>query len=389
MNVEARGGEGGSSDNFTAQRCFGPGGGGAGGLAYYNSATTPAQITTFLDGGANGIVTNSLNTNCAGEPLGATSGSAGTEAFDYVMPTGVKGNQDCSYVPTINLPDSINACTGQTIVLDAENPGTTINWSTSETTQTISVTENGTFWVSVDDGTFTVCDTVVVEFNPSVSANLGGDRLECIGETVTLTAGPAGLTYMWSTGESSNSIEVTADGTYSVFVDNNGCSATDTVEIQFVPPPTPITNEVILCEAPSVELNAQNPLASYSWSTGETSQTIEVADAGIYSVVIAISSSCAITEEVEVTLCLDGIDVPNTITPNGDGKNDVWKLGNLGSFPDHNVQLFNRNGDLIFNSTNYQNDWDGGNYPDGTYYYIIELGGDSPPVSGTLTVIKG
>ncbi len=81
------------------------------------------------------------------------------------------------------------------------------------------------------------------------------------------------------------------------------------------------------------------------------------------------------------------ITVSGAISPNGDGKNDVFYIKNLEKFPGTNVWIYNRWGNLVYHSDNYQNDWSGtsqsqttigkGNkLPEGTYYYVIQLGGD-------------
>lgn len=77
--------------------------------------------------------------------------------------------------------------------------------------------------------------------------------------------------------------------------------------------------------------------------------------------------------------------IPNLITPNGDGLNDTWQLEFLAEYPNHRVTIFDRNGHIVLESTNYENDWDGTGYNKGSYVartnlmngvytYVIELG---------------
>jgi gliding motility-associated-like protein len=67
------------------------------------------------------------------------------------------------------------------------------------------------------------------------------------------------------------------------------------------------------------------------------------------------------------------------ISPNSDGQNDTWIIGNITDFPEALVQVFDRNGERVFNTTNYQNDWGGnrdGNgdlLPVGSYYYRVDV----------------
>lgn len=77
--------------------------------------------------------------------------------------------------------------------------------------------------------------------------------------------------------------------------------------------------------------------------------------------------------------------IPNIITPNGDGINDTWNLDFLADYPDHHIMIYNRDGAVVFEATNYQNDWDGTgtttsgyvahfNLANGVYTYVIDLG---------------
>ena len=77
------------------------------------------------------------------------------------------------------------------------------------------------------------------------------------------------------------------------------------------------------------------------------------------------------------------INVAEAITPNGDGINDTWMIYNIENHPNNYVRVFNRWGDLVFKTRNYQNDWDGHfknkseSLPDGaSYYYQIDLDGN-------------
>jgi gliding motility-associated-like protein len=76
---------------------------------------------------------------------------------------------------------------------------------------------------------------------------------------------------------------------------------------------------------------------------------------------------------------LDTIIIYNGFSPNGDTKNDFFKIENIELFPDSDLKVFNRWGNLVFQTTGYQNDWDGSfngkQLPDGTYFYRLDLDG--------------
>lgn len=78
---------------------------------------------------------------------------------------------------------------------------------------------------------------------------------------------------------------------------------------------------------------------------------------------------------------------PNVITPNGDGKNDVFKVLGLNAYPENSMSIYNRWGNEIWRSrgTTYQNEWNGNGLNEGTYFYVIKL----KDKTGTINTING
>lgn len=102
---------------------------------------------------------------------------------------------------------------------------------------------------------------------------------------------------------------------------------------------------------------------------------------------------CQVTDQVTLTIG-PPISVPNTITPNGDGINDVWRISGISDFPQAQVTVFSRWGQVVFRDIGYAEPWDGTNrgkrLPTATYYYVIELNSfevEIPPVSGSITLV--
>ncbi len=86
------------------------------------------------------------------------------------------------------------------------------------------------------------------------------------------------------------------------------------------------------------------------------------------------------------------LTVPNVFTPNGDGVNDLFVIQGIERFPQHRLVLFNRWGNEIYQSTRYQNDWDGSTLAEGTYYYVLEVrleNGQWQTIKGFITLIRG
>jgi hypothetical protein len=133
-------------------------------------------------------------------------------------------------LPSAGWPATITECGSAT--LNAMNPGMTYFWATGETTQTINVNYSGVFTVDITDQFGCVgTNSVDVTILDAPILNLGAIKA-CDGDAVNLNAGNPGATYLWSTGETTQSITVTAGGNYSVAVVNpNGCALIDTAMV--------------------------------------------------------------------------------------------------------------------------------------------------------------
>jgi Zn-dependent metalloprotease/subtilisin-like proprotein convertase family protein len=111
---------------------------------------------------------------------------------------------------------------------------------------------------------------------------------------VTLQAS-SGTSYLWSTGETTQSISGLSDGDYSVTVNNSGCSSTAHTSIAFFPDPVPdiiASGPLSFCTGGSVTLST-NPALQYSWNTGDTTNSILVNVSGNYSVTLTGAGGCS------------------------------------------------------------------------------------------------
>lgn len=232
-------------------------------------------------------------------PSGATGGgailrieySAARFCEDGTDPIpGITGDTGGTFSSTTGLV-FISTSTGQ-VDLSASTPGTYV------VTYTAPSSETATTSISIDS-------------IPVVSA--GADVAICTGNSTVLTASGA-TTYSWSTGETTASITVdpTTNTTYTVTGFNGACSATDSVDVTVYPLPTvSISGTLTYCVGASTTLDAGAGFASYSWSSGETSQTIS-ATAGNYTVTVTDSNGCSNTS-AQVTVTETPLDVATVV----------------------------------------------------------------------------
>ena len=109
-----------------------------------------------------------------------------------------------------------------------------------------------------------------------------------------------------------------------------------------------------------------------------------------FTVIVTDSLGCTLDTTLVVDPNVGCFFVATALTPNGDGYNDEWLIGGLEYFPDALVQVYNRWGQLLFESRGYDVPWDGrsnGNpVPIADYYYIIKYDETEDPILGTVTV---
>lgn len=135
----------------------------------------------------------------------------------------------------------------------------------------------------------------------------------------------------------------------------------------------------------SVINNSGTVTYSFNNSVFSTLSLFENLGPGTYDYIIkdggaTISGSVVITEDQAA--CDDKLKPYNGITPNGDGKNDYWQIDGITNFSSNDVSIYNRWGDLVWKTNNYNNTdegkvWrgtnvSGNNLPDATYFYLIE-----------------
>jgi gliding motility-associated-like protein len=194
--------------------------------------------------------------------------------------------------PTLNLGNDQSICQGQSLILDAGNSGATYLWSTSATSQSISVNSSGTYYVNVSQSGCSASDTVTITVNPSPAVDLGQDTGLCRQGSIVLDAGNPGATYLWSTGSSNQSLTIKDTmyipaGYFSVQVSVGSCTDEDTIYVAFYEMPIVNMSDTAFCQNTILTLNANYSAAtSYKWNTGDTTAVIDVSNQGQYSVII-------------------------------------------------------------------------------------------------------
>jgi gliding motility-associated-like protein len=215
------------------------------------------------------------------------------------------------------------------------------------------------------------CSSAPIATSNAVTMTVFSDPVVTLDHTNTLCTGgnrqlDAGnfSSYVWNDGSTGRNLVINTTGTYYVTVtNNNGCKGSDTTKITtllslpsgFLPPDTSV------CSYGSLLLKAQTGYHNYLWNAGSSASTITITQPGLYWLEVTDNNNC-IGKDTVIVLhkdCLNGLYIPNAFTPNNDGKNDSFKPLLFGNVKHYSFNIYNRWGELIFQTKDLLRGWDG------------------------------
>lgn len=339
---------------------------------YVNQADAVAQNNNFLNAAA----------------LSSYNGSDGQVL--YVV---VSNGAFCSKMVTLTLrkettpiaqltATKVRLCVGESTTLTAAN-GATYEWvgmTATGATMTVSPTQTTTYSVyaigaqgckSLQPASLTI------EVVPAIKSNLSGGMI-CQGDVITLDAGSGpNYTYLWNTGDTSQTISVGTPGAYSVTINNGVCSKVFTTQV--IQAIIPEIINVNYTESGTMVLTASNPsngALEYSIDNGLTWQNSNTFSNVPRNTVISIRV------RVKKTSCVGFLQyftfvMQNVITPNGDNINDIIDFRGVNQNKDFKASIFDRYGKEVYKESSLQPYWDGyfqgKRLPTASYWYQVSF----------------
>ncbi|MEO8589191.1 MAG: choice-of-anchor L domain-containing protein [Flavobacteriales bacterium] len=170
-------------------------------------------------------------------------------------------------------------------------------------------------------------------------------------------------------------------------------TASVTVNVEDAPPIVLTTEDIFTeCQPDTVPIMvlATGGYGSLDlvWSNGDVGSVtyVTIQTSGVYTVTATDDCGRTATDQVNVDIDCDVV-IPNVITPNGDGDNDVFEIEGI-KYVNNTVRVFNRWGQMVFEASNYKNTWKADGVPDGTYFYEVTVKKRDEPYTGSLTILR-
>ncbi|RQO70426.1 hypothetical protein DBR43_20630 [Pedobacter sp. KBW06] len=321
--------------------------------------------------------------------------------------------------PKPSLANQQRVCVGNVITLELNGTTGTYSWtgpnnfSSTERSPVIekaTLAHSGVYQVTVTSaGCSATAQTYIEVFPLKIAAVDQQDVSICKGTSVTLRAS-GGTTYKWAPAEGLSATDVAnpiaspgITTVYGVTVSNGACESTAYVVVN-------VLKEVMadagsnraIIEGQSITLNGKvsGDHVRYFWTPSnyldDPSKLNPIASPPediTYTLNVWSEEGCpGSTADVSIKV-YKKLEIPNTITPNGDGINDIWNIAALESYPGAEVKIVNRYGERIFSSgSSGPKSWDGKrkgvNVPVGTYYYMIDLHDGQKILTGSITILR-
>ncbi|MFM7235082.1 MAG: gliding motility-associated C-terminal domain-containing protein [Flavobacteriales bacterium] len=329
-------------------------------------------------------------------------------------------------VPEPSLQD-LPLCQNGSVTLDPipssqDNPALQYDWNPGNNTgSTLNVTTPGVYSVTVSND----CDqsnpasaTVTGVVAATVTSAPPTSILECDDDAVTLTvqyANAAAYSASWQGPVNSQTSTVIADedGQYCYTVtDNIGCNTQTTGCVDIDISGAPVTSSgspdlLALCpsECKSLEVISTAENATITWSTNCNDFNIGTTGAAlsycadnvplsclgeVVTLSATITNGCGsdvATWQIQSNAC--AVKIPNIFTPNGGQGNDSFEIEGLEKYNGADLKVYNRWGQLVYESDNYKNDWRATDLTEGTYWYVLILPyGIKTEYKGTVELLR-
>lgn len=266
---------------------------------------------------------------------------------------------------------------------------------------------------AIDESGCVVSTQITLQAPPDVVISPNISQISCHGDRdgaiEVRAAGGAGSTFYdfkWNTGDNGSEIRNLRAGTYTVTVtDDFECRTVRSFELQEPEPlqvivETKPANDGCNGSARAIVTGGTRPYF-YTWNSSQTDSIINNLCPDTYFVEVEDSRGCKPDSQVRTSGLVSDrrfacMEASKVLTLNDDGDNELFEINCIEEFPENQLEVYNRWGQIVFEAENYDNTWRGTDargerLPEGPYYFVLQYmdgNGESQQLKGSLTVLR-
>jgi gliding motility-associated-like protein len=299
---------------------------------------------------------------------------------------------------SLDLGPDLWLCPGETTTFDASTLNSSYLWQNGDTTAFYDVTQTGQYFVDVTNSCETISDTVTVTYFVPPIGYLGNDTIVCDMPEISISVNLPNSQTQWQDQTISDNYLVTQTGTYTASTTMEGCLFSDQISIEMKSTPlADLGPDLIICEFSQLLITNQSAdQGTFLWNTGSTDNQIQVYSFGIYS--LQLSNECGSSRDtvsIEDKECSCFVYLSNSFTPDQDEFNNSYGPKHDCSFIAFNLKIYNRWGEMIWESNDPDAQWDGTyqgkTAPQGVYIYKLKYSSEqilNKVISGHVQLLR-